>query len=384
MLQRSRARNHAVAGTITRCVMLYVSTQFIAPSMGAEDIASQPSALPSNTKAAFIPAPKTTWKTAQKIQPISLGRKFRDQTIAGTARRTPTPARPIVTMKNADHTDPPQKPDEGDGGHHWLLMRHGQTNHNAEGRIQGSTDVSRLSEAGEEQARRAGEFVAGLKIDKVYVSPLSRARETLRLVETAGSQPLGEPKVVDDLREVDLHEWEGMLKDDVKAKYPEIYQQWRGNKPKDFQLASGKYPIRDLFARARSVWTSLLEDASEDLEEAEKLQVVSKGPVQTLVTAHNGINQALLCSAAGMDEDCFRQYEFPNCGIAEIVWNPGEARARKWRWLYPEQSAWFAVTDTEECNEMEGAAEQLAGAKAGGGATRRQPAIARETSDLGL
>lgn len=301
---------------------------------------------------AFRPAPRTTFSkpvaksTGGKAHLQSLsGHRSPHQKLTGITRSLTV--KPLPTKMSTDQSAK-QVGDDGTG-HRWLLLRHGQTNHNAEGRIQGSTDLSRLTELGEEQAKKVGEFVAQLEIDRVYVSPLTRAQQTLKLVESVG-KPLGEATVVPDLREIDLHEWEGMLKADIKEKYPEFYQQWRGDNPKEFKLASGKFPIRDLFERAKGVWTGLLEEAHAGLQEEEALQGgVTKGRVQTLVTGHNGINQAMLCAAAGMDEDCFRKYEFPNCGICEIVWNPGEARARRWRWLYPEKSPWNEVGNGDGC-----------------------------------
>ena len=75
-------------------------------------------------------------------------------------------------------------------GHRWLLLRHGQTNFNADGRVQGSSDIARLSDEGRRQAASVGAFLATLHIDKVYVSPLARAQETLDEVD----------KVIADLR----------------------------------------------------------------------------------------------------------------------------------------------------------------------------------------
>jgi broad specificity phosphatase PhoE len=37
---------------------------------------------------------------------------------------------------------------------------------------------------------------------------------------------------VDDLREIDLHEWEGMLKKEIELRFPLMYDQWRGSSPK--------------------------------------------------------------------------------------------------------------------------------------------------------
>ena len=89
-----------------------------------------------------------------------------------------------------------------------LLVRHGETDWNAEGRLQGHTDRP-LNDYGREQARRLAEQLE--QIDAVYASDLSRARETAEIV--AGR--LGLPVVVDpDLREKDWGTWEGLTSDE--------------------------------------------------------------------------------------------------------------------------------------------------------------------------
>jgi len=227
--------------------------------------------------------------------------------------------------------------------HHWLLLRHGQSDFNLGGVVQGSSNESRLSDNGKQQSRAVGEFLGNLQIDSVYVSPLSRARETLQQAEEMAGKPFAENKVVvDDLREVDMHEWEGLCKKEVKETWPEIYQQYRGDNPVDFRLPSGKYPIRDLWKRASGVWQQLHVEASEDVG-VERPQ----GKKTTLLTAHNNVNQALFATALGFSEDAFRKYEFPNCGVMELVFNPGEDKARKWRWVYPSRTEWNTVEETK-------------------------------------
>lgn len=227
-------------------------------------------------------------------------------------------------------------------GHRWLLLRHGQTNYNADGRVQGSSDKSRLSDEGKRQAQAVGRFLRELQIDSVYVSPLARAQETLEQAEEVAGKPFAENKVViDDLREVDLHEWEGLYKKKIKETWPDIYQQWRGDNPADFRLESGRYPIRDLWRRASGVWQQLLTEATER-GGAEPLL----GKKTSLLTGHNGVNQALFATALGLSEEAFRKYEFPNCGVMEVVWNPGEEKARMWRWIYPSRTEWKTVEET--------------------------------------
>jgi broad specificity phosphatase PhoE len=60
------------------------------------------------------------------------------------------------------------------------LIRHGETTWNHEGRLQGQLDVP-LSARGEEQARRLARRLADVALDRIYTSPLRRARDTARL-----------------------------------------------------------------------------------------------------------------------------------------------------------------------------------------------------------
>ena len=87
-----------------------------------------------------------------------------------------------------------------------LLVRHGETDWNADGRLQGQTDRP-LSEVGRRQARRLADELAEEKLEAIYSSDLSRARETAEIV---GAR-LGLPVLLDpDLREKDWGSWEGL------------------------------------------------------------------------------------------------------------------------------------------------------------------------------
>jgi probable phosphoglycerate mutase len=87
-----------------------------------------------------------------------------------------------------------------------LLVRHGETDWNADGRLQGQTDRP-LSNYGRRQAQQLADQLAGEKFDAVYASDLSRARETAEILGTR----LGLPVELDaDLREKDWGTWEGL------------------------------------------------------------------------------------------------------------------------------------------------------------------------------
>src|ERR1700704_4943984 len=90
-----------------------------------------------------------------------------------------------------------------------LLVRHGETDWNAEGKLQGHTDRP-LNDHGRRQAQALAERLAGNSIDAVYASDLSRARETAEMV----GEKLGLPVLVDpDLREKNWGNWEGLTSD---------------------------------------------------------------------------------------------------------------------------------------------------------------------------
>jgi broad specificity phosphatase PhoE len=87
-----------------------------------------------------------------------------------------------------------------------LFVRHGETDWNAEGRLQGQTDRP-LSDYGRRQAQQLAGGLESEEIEAIYSSDLSRARETAEIV----GERLGLTVELDpDLREKDWGTWEGL------------------------------------------------------------------------------------------------------------------------------------------------------------------------------
>jgi probable phosphoglycerate mutase len=106
-----------------------------------------------------------------------------------------------------------------------ILIRHGQTDWNVEGRYQGQVDIP-LNEHGREQAAQIARALSGANLAAIYASDLARAGETAKaLAEAAGLQVRVDPR----LREINQGRWEGRLFDEIRAEYPEELKRRREN-----------------------------------------------------------------------------------------------------------------------------------------------------------
>lgn len=97
------------------------------------------------------------------------------------------------------------------------LVRHGETDWNAERRIQGSTDIP-LNDTGRRQAASTATLLDRRSFDAVVASPLSRAFETGSII--AEHLGLAAPVAYPGLAERSYGEAEGLTNDEVLARYP--------------------------------------------------------------------------------------------------------------------------------------------------------------------
>lgn len=170
------------------------------------------------------------------------------------------------------------------------------------------------------------------RIGSIYVSPLTRARETLSAVRRSAPEgvlpPADDETVLGNLREIDFYSWENRRKEDLMADYPEEYAAWKAGGDPDGLVVDGRLPLRETWERAGEVWDEIrsLSRAAASREEHED---------GTLLVCHGTLGQALLGSAFGLDATSFRRYDFPNCGMAEILWRDGDGSAMAWRWQHP-------------------------------------------------
>ncbi|MEO7126233.1 MAG: histidine phosphatase family protein [Nakamurella sp.] len=104
-----------------------------------------------------------------------------------------------------------------------IIMRHGETDWNAELRMQGHRDIP-INAAGLAQAAAAAPSIVALEPEVIVASDLQRARATAEIIAHAVSLPVHtDPR----LRETFLGEWEGLTRGDVQTRWPEQWDQWR-------------------------------------------------------------------------------------------------------------------------------------------------------------
>ncbi|GAQ82723.1 Phosphoglycerate mutase [Klebsormidium nitens] len=176
-----------------------------------------------------------------------------------------------------------------------VMVRHGLSTWNFEGRVQGSSDKSILSETGIWQAERCKEALSKLKFEQCFASPISRAKTSAEVIWSDREEPL---IFLDSLREANLNILEGMKNSEAKELYPELFTSWRQD-PMHFEV-NGVYPVRELWDHAQNAWEDILTQATGDL---------------VLVVAHKSVLRAMLCTALGMGPDRFRAIDINNGGI---------------------------------------------------------------------
>jgi broad specificity phosphatase PhoE len=178
------------------------------------------------------------------------------------------------------------------------LARHGETDANAEGRVQGSIDPP-LNDEGREQAHALAEKAAGLGLRALYSSHQQRALETATIVGAAvGLEPRADPRFAESYR----GEWEGRLIEEIKAEDAEA---WAGSLSFDAEF---RFPGGESLAEHSTRVEAGLAD-------------VARGPRPALIVCHGGTIRRVL---AARDPESIVGRTVPNGVLIEVMDGAGE------------------------------------------------------------
>lgn len=183
-----------------------------------------------------------------------------------------------------------------------LLVRHGETDWNRDGRFQGQIDIP-LNENGKKQGAQAGEFLKDVQIDAAVTSSMLRPKETAeKILEHHSDVNL---EVTEDLWEISHGEWEGKLESEIESGYPGLLGKWQST-PETVQMPGGEN-LEDVWRRAKVGWGNVVKAYSQ----ADAQQTV-------MVVAHDAINKAILCQVFGLGPEHFWQFKQGNGAVSVI------------------------------------------------------------------
>jgi alpha-ribazole phosphatase/probable phosphoglycerate mutase len=174
------------------------------------------------------------------------------------------------------------------------LLRHGQTQWNAEGnKYCGRTDLP-LTEKGLAQAVSVAAQLKDHSFDAIYASPLQRAFNTAQIA-AAGKEVL----IDDRLIEADFGEWEGKPKEQFIKENEYLWNSWMSD-PLNSRAGGTGETAAEVIERVDDFFTALLH----------KYQTGN-----VLVVAHNGVNRLYLAYKLGMNVKDYRKLFIDNSTV---------------------------------------------------------------------
>jgi broad specificity phosphatase PhoE len=179
-----------------------------------------------------------------------------------------------------------------------VLVRHGATDWNLQGRCQGATDRE-LDAVGIRQAEEIATSLAQESIDAIYSSDLKRAQQTASII---GNPHKLTVKIEKNIRELHHGELEGLTFNEIKQGYPDFLQRWR-TEPAEIPVPGGER-LTDVTERA---WNGL-NRIVENHPGAETIVVVS----------HNFPISGILCRITGTHLNNYRSFHVDPCGVTRL------------------------------------------------------------------
>jgi probable phosphoglycerate mutase len=188
-----------------------------------------------------------------------------------------------------------------------LLVRHGETNWNRQGRFQGQIDIP-LNEKGHAQAHAAGEFLKTVALDRAYTSSMSRPRQTAEaILKLQGA--LVPMTSCPGLVEIGHGAWEGCLEEEIRAGWPDLLAAWQSLPHTVEMPGEGGETIQQVWDRSVQAFARI---------------VAGLGDGETaLVVAHDAVNKTILCHLLGLGPSDIWAVKQGNGGVSVIDYGAG-------------------------------------------------------------
>jgi len=191
---------------------------------------------------------------------------------------------------------------------HILLARHGETEWNKIGRVQGWTDIP-LSAVGEAQANALAERLRETPISAVYASDLSRAVQTAAPIARVHSL---EVRQLPGLREKGYGDWEGLTGADLERDYAELWHRY--------------HALRDLAAVVPNgeTWQQVRERMAAVLK-----QVLADHPSKddtVVVVSHGASARMLILEALQAPLEMLLRLHLDNVSLSRLDFHGGDSR----------------------------------------------------------
>ena len=182
-----------------------------------------------------------------------------------------------------------------------ILIRHGETDWNVQGRVQGHRDQP-LNERGLEQAELMGRYVRdNFDVGSTWSSDLARCVST--------AEGIGAPiQLAQTIREINFGEWEGQRWGEISETNLDGTSGFSSGDP--HVSAPGGESMSDVVARARV----FVQDSG-----------VLDGDGDVAVVAHGGSLKCLMVVLLGLPETAIGRFHFSNCGLSVVGAGNGQA-----------------------------------------------------------
>lgn len=139
------------------------------------------------------------------------------------------------------------------------IVRHGQTEWNAEKRLQGWKN-SNLTREGIVNAERLSRRLGDIDFDYIYSSPQQRALDTADIIRGNKNTEI---TILDGLKEIGFGAWEGMPIDSINKKYKDEFDTYL-NRPHLYKPIDGE-SFEDIFKRAEKSLENIISRGGEDI-----------------------------------------------------------------------------------------------------------------------